>query len=155
MKKLILLLLSFTLSFAVYSQNSTTFDKEIPSDRVSFEYRGKAIDTVSANKTSFSYSFLNTGQIENKESFTNYWEIALDSISGTPAAVKVEFQRRKNIFTTWSTDSTVYFYGSQSDTTIVYYDTNAKPDPYRKVNVTYGDGFKIKIDWFSVLFLKE
>ena len=141
--------------FMVQAQNKATYDVILKSDQVLREYRAKAADTVSANKTTFTYTIFNKGQTSNKESFTNYWELALDSISGTAADVSVAYQRRKNIFTTWATDSTQVFAGTQSDTTLTYYDTSAKPDPYRRIKVTYGDGFKIKIDWLSGLFLIE
>lgn len=158
MKNLIIILLMSLICFAPvysYSQNSTTFDFTLDKNDVLKQYRAKALDTVSANKTTFTYTIRNEWQASAKENFTNRWEIALDSISGTPANVTVAYQRRLNIFTTWTTDSTQFFGGTQSDTTLVYYDSSAKPDPYRRILVTYGDGFKIKIDWLSGLFLLE
>jgi hypothetical protein len=151
---LILVLLASTL-FSVQGQNKTTYDAILGINDVLEQYRAVDSDTVSANKTTFTYTVFNEGQSSTKESFTNRWEIALDSVSGTPADVSIAYQRRENIFTTWVTDSTQTFTGSVSDTTLVYYDTSAKPDPYRRVKVTYGDGFVIKIDWLSGLFLLE
>lgn len=141
--------------FTVQGQNSTSYDATLKQNDVLRQYRAKAADTVSANKTTFTYTVYNHGQAFAKESFTNYWEIALDSVSGTAADISIAYQRRKNIFTTWVTDSTQVFTGSVSDTTLVYYDTSAKPDPYRRVKVTYASGFKIKIDWLAGLFLLE
>lgn len=158
MKNLILITLSIFLSgtmLDISGQNRTIYDVVLEENDILRQYRAKDLDTVSANKTTFTYTIFNQGQAKVKESFTNYWEIALDSISGTATRVSIDYQRRRNIFTTWSTDSTQYFYGTQSDTTLVYYDTSAKPDPYRRIKVTYGAGFKIKIDWLSGLFLLE
>jgi hypothetical protein len=142
-------------AFIAEAQNKTTYDVVVEMNQVLKQYRAVDADTVSANKTTFSYTIFNQGQESTQENFTNYWEIALDSISGTPADVTIAFQRRKNIFTTWVTDSTMTFAGTQSDSTLVYYDSSAKPDSYRRILVTYGDGFKIKIDWLSGLFLLE
>lgn len=139
--------------FTIQAQNSTKFDKSINSKEVLVQYRGKAVDTLSTNKQTFSYTIENAGQSELKTKFISRWEIAVDSVSGTPAAVKFDFQRRGNIFTSWTTDSTMYFYGTQSDSTLIFYDDTAQPDPYRRVLVTYGSGFKVKVDWLSGLFL--
>lgn len=152
---ILIAVLLVSTSTTVEAQNKTTYDVQLDSDEVLRQYRAKAGDTVSTNKTTFSYIIFNNGQSDKKESFTNRWEIALDSVSGTPADVTIAYQRRMNIFTTWTTDSTQTFAGSTSDTTLVYYDTSAKPDPYRRILVTYGDGFVSKIDWLSGLFLLE
>ena len=101
----------------VYAQNKTSYDVQLSSDKVLREYRAKAADTVSVNKQTFTYTIFNQGQSSLKESFTQYWEIALDSISGTPINVQVDYQRRKSIFSTWTTDSTQNFAGTVSDTT--------------------------------------
>lgn len=156
MKNLIFLLVLVIVSaLTIQGQNKATYDVTLEQDDFLYQYRAKAADTVSANKTTFSFAFFNAGQGKHKENFTNRWEIALDSISGTPSAVSIAYQRRNNIFTTWVTDSTQTFSGSTSDTTLVYYDTSAKPDPYRRVLVTYAGTFVIKIDWLSGLFLIE
>ena len=156
MKNLINILIMTVLTLsAVLAQNKTSYDVILKSDQVLREYRAKASDTVSANKTTFTYTIFNKGQSQLKENFTQYWELALDSISGAAASVQVDYQRRKSIFSTWTTDSTQYFAGTVPDTTLTYTDTLARPDPYRRVKVTYASGFKIKIDWLSGLFLLE
>ena len=151
---LVLLIISGS-AFIAEGQNKTTYDFVVEKNQVLKQYRAVDADTVSTNKTTFTYTIFNESQEFSQENFTNRWEIALDSISGTPADVTIAFQRRMNIFTTWATDSTMTFAGTLSDTTLVYYDSSAKPDPYRRIKVTYGDGFKIKIDWLSGLFLLE
>ena len=140
MKKFALLLVLFLIGTfsAVQAQNKTTYDKAIDSEEVLLQYRAKAVDTVSANKETFTYTIYNEGQADLKESFLSRWQIALDSVSGTATGVKVEFQKRPNIFTTWTTDSTMYFYGTTSDSTLIMNDASASPDPYRRVKVTHG-----------------
>ena len=152
---LILFMLVFAFTNTTEAQNKTIYDVDFDSEQVLRQYRGKALDTVSTNKTTFSYTIYNSGQATNKEKFTQYWLVALDSISGTAADVTIAYQRRMNVFNTWTTDSTQTFAGTTSDTTLIYYDTTVKPDPYRRVLVTYGSGFVVKIDWLSVLFLLE
>ena len=156
MKNLLIFMIIFSTSFLmVQGQNEFDYDQVLEKNEVLKQYRGEAADTVSTNQTTFTYTIFNEGQEYLKESFTNYWEIAIDSVSGTAATVSIAYQRRKNIFNVWVTDSTQIFGGTQSDTTLVYYDSSAKPDPYRRIKVTYGSGFKVKIDWLSGLFLLE
>lgn len=155
MKRLINLILILLLTITVNAQNKSSYDYILDSDKVLVEYRAKAKDTVSTNQQTFTYTIFNEGQNDLKAKFISRWSIALDSVSGTAADVKVEYQKRMNIFTTWSTDSTAYFAGSTSDTTMIFYDATARPEPYRRIKVTYASGFKVKIDWLAGLFLKD
>ena len=101
MKNLILFsILLISISFGAQSQNKATYDVIVDSNNVLREYRAKARDTVSTNKQTFTYTVFNRGQADYKQKFTNRWQIAIDSISGTPATVNVEYQKRMNIFTT-------------------------------------------------------
>lgn len=136
---------------AVGAQNKTSYDAIIEGTKNLREYRGKTVDTLGIGKTTFTYTFF----VKSVEASGSYYEIALDSISGTPASTTIAFQSRKNIFTTWTTDSTDYWAGTTSDTTIVYYDTSQTVDPYRRMLVTYGSAFKIKVDWLSGLFVRD
>ena len=156
MKNLILFsILLISIPFVAQAQNKATYDVIVDSNNVLREYRAKVRDTVSTNKQTFTYTIFNKGQADYKQKFTNWWQIAIDSISGTPATINVEYQKRMNIFTTWATDSLQYFNGTQSDTTMIFTDTVAAPEPYRRIKVTYGSGFQIKIDWLSGIFLKD
>lgn len=141
-------------AFCVKAQNEDNYDVYLDNE-IMTQYRGTAVDTLGAGKTTWTFTVFAANQIDTKEKLTQYWEINLDSISGTAAATSVAFQTRKSIFSAWTSDSTVNWYGTSADTTIKFYDTTPRPDPYRRVKVTYGSGFKTKVDWITGLFLIE
>lgn len=151
LKVLFVFALVLLFNNTVDAQNRTVYDALMQGGNTLREYRGKAVDTLGIGKTTFTYTFF----IHANEAVGSYYEIALDSISGTAASTAVAFQSRKNIFTTWATDSTVNWSGTTSDTTIVYYDTLQTVDPYRRILVTYTSDFKIKVDWLSGLFIRD
>ncbi len=101
-------------AFTIQAQNSTTYDRQLKEGESLFEYRGKAVDTLGIGKTTFSYSFFKPS-VHSQEA---YFEIGLDSISGTAASTTIAFQSKKNIFAAWATDLTDYWAGTTSDTTI-------------------------------------
>lgn len=149
-----LLALSVVVCFLILmsaSSGSSTYDKRLRVDENIIQYRGKASDTVTATQTTFTYTVFK----RTLKKFEQYWEIGLDSVAGSPAATSVAFQSRHNLFNDWTTDTTVEWAGTSSDTTIVYHDDTDRAEPYRRVLVTYAADFDVKVDWVAAVFTED
>ncbi len=159
MKRLVILLISFLFVAVGYGQTvkslRNTTDRYLPlTENETYWYRAKpAPDTINETDTVWAYTFGIDNLVDQMKS---YVRIDLDSVSGTPLTTVALSGKYFWDDAAWTSISTVSWFGTTGDTTLIIDQSTAKHYRFYKLSHD-GDGagtFKYAIAKQQIQFYK-
>jgi hypothetical protein len=147
MKKILIIMLLALVGLTTYSQKRGTKDASLGYDATWNVFVGANADTLGVGDSVFTRTY---EKLINYAVYP-YFEVVLDSISGTSDTVDVSFYYSP-FGLRYTLDSTMTWYGT-ADTVIKWQQDTARRADYHKIIIKErGDNFKVGIDTIRVKY---